>query len=77
MLNPNDFEFTLRILKGMSYDRQVGFNAWETIRAVFARAWVDYEEWTLGDEVYTPESTLEAGDNNKVIEIAWKQIKQG
>jgi len=77
MRNPNDFAYSLTIYKAGAYDETVGFNEWETIRTVFARAGIDYEEWTLDTVAYTPESTLEAGDNNGRIEIAWKQVKQG
>ena len=77
MRNPNEFAYSLAIFKAGAYDETVGFNEGETIRTVFARAGVDYEEWTLGGVAYTPDSTLDASDNNGRIEIAWKQVKQG
>lgn len=67
----------LSIYKAGAYDKTVSFSEGETIRTVFARAGVDYEEWTLDGIAYTPESTLEATDNNARIEIVSKQIKQG
>lgn len=67
----------LSIYKAGAYDKTVSFSEGETIRTVFARAGVDYEEWTLDGVAYTPESTLEATDNNARIEIVSKQIKQG
>lgn len=77
MRNPNEFAYSLTIYKAGAYDETVGFNEWETIRTVFARANIDYEEWTLDSVAYTPESTLWAEDNNGRLEIAWKQVKQG
>lgn len=77
MRNPNEFAYSLTIYKAGAYDEPVGFNEWETIRTVFARAGVDYEEWTLDWLAYTADSTLEASDNNARLEIAWKQVKQG
>lgn len=77
MRNPNEFAYSLRIYKSWAYDETVNFNEWETIRTVFSRAGVDYEDWTLGGIAYTPESTLDASDNNWVIDIATKQVKQG
>ena len=77
MRNPNEFSFSLTIDKAGAYHETVGFNEWETVRAVFERAGVDYEEWTLDWVAYTPASELEASDNNAVISITWKQIKQG
>lgn len=80
MQNPGQqFEFSLRIFKATAYDKTVGFNEWETVRTVFARAGVDYEEGTnsLADMAYTPDSTLDASDNNTVLDITTKQIKQG
>lgn len=77
MRNPNEFAYSLTIYKAGAYDETVGFNEWETIITVFARANIDYEEWTLDGVAYTPDSTLEASDNNARIEIATKQIKQG
>lgn len=67
----------LSIYKAGAYDKTVSFSEGETIRTVFARAGVDYEEWTLDGVAYTADSTLEASDNNARIEIATKQIKQG
>ncbi len=67
----------LSIYKAGAYDKTVSFSEGETIRTVFARAGVDYEEGTLEGIAYTPDSTLEASDNNARIEIATKQIKQG
>lgn len=77
MRNPNEFAHSLTIYKAGAYDETVGFNEWETIRTVFARANIDYEEGTLDGMAYTPDSELEASDNNARIEIAWKQLKQG
>lgn len=77
MRNPNEFGYSVTIYKAWAYDETVGFNEWETIRTVFARAGVDYEEWTLDWLAYTADSTLEASDNNGRLEIAWKQVKQG
>lgn len=79
MRNPNEFAYSLTIYKAGAYDETVGFNEWETIRTVFARAGIDYEEWVNSscELAYTPDSTLDASDNNARLEIAWKQVKQG
>lgn len=68
---------SISIYKVGAYDETVNFTAGETIRTVFQRAGVDYEEWTLGWVAYTPESELEESDNNAVITITTKQVKQG
>lgn len=77
MRNPEENGFQITIYKSGAYDKTVSFNEWDTVRSVFAKAGEDYEEWTLDDVAYTPESTLWAEDNNGVITIATKQIKQG
>ena len=77
MRNPNENALTLRIYKAWAYDKTVNFSEWETIRTVFARADIDYEEGTLDGVAYTPDSQLEACDSNATIEITSKQIKQG
>ena len=77
MRNPNESGFQLTIYKAGAYDKTVSFSEWETIRTVFARAGIDYEEGTLDWVAYTPDSELDAGDNNGRIEIITKQIKQG
>ena len=77
MINPNEFTYSLTIYKAQVYEETVGFNEWDKIRDVFSRAGVDYEEGTLGWVAYTPDSKLQAVDNNAQIVIAWKQIKQG
>ncbi len=82
MRNPNEDALQLSIYKAGAYDKTVSFSEWETIRTVFSRAGIDYEEWTLSSSAtdcvaYTPDSELEAGDNNGRIEITTKQIKQG
>lgn len=76
---PNEFAYSLKIYKAGAIDETVGFNEWETVRTVFSRADVDYEEWTnsLAQMSYTPEATLDASDNGTTLEIASKQIKQG
>ena len=76
---PQEFAYSLTIYKAGAIDETVGFNEWETVRTVFARAWVDYEEWTnsLAQMAYTPEATLDASDNGATLEITSKQIKQG
>lgn len=76
---PEQFAYSLRIYKAWATDETVGFNAWETVRTVFARAWVDYEEWvnSLAQMAYTPEATLDASDDWATLEITSKQIKQG
>lgn len=76
MRNPNE-GFALTIYKAGAYNETVHFNEGDTIREVFARADIDYEEGTLDGVAYTLDSTLEASDNNWRIEIIWKQIKQG
>lgn len=73
----NEDALQLSIYKAGAYDKTVSFSEWETIREVFNRADVDYEEGTLDGLAYTPESTLEASDNNWKIVITTKQIKQG
>lgn len=79
MRNPNEFAYTIRLFKATAYDETVGFNEGETVRTVFARAWVDYEEWTNNScgLAYTADSELDASDNNATLEITTKQIKQG
>lgn len=77
MRNPNEMAYSLSIYKAGAYDEPVSFNEGDTIRTVFQRAGVDYEEWTLNGVAYTPESTLEAEDNNCQIVITTKQVKQG
>ncbi len=77
MRNPNENGYSLTIYKAGAYDKAVSFNEWDTIRTVFARANIDYEEGTLDWLAYTPDSELEAGDNNGRIEITGKQVKQG
>lgn len=77
MINPNENGYQLTIYKVGAYDKVVSFKEWDTIREVFARADIDYEEWTLDGIAYTPESELQACDNNGRIEIATKQVKQG
>lgn len=77
MRNPNENALQLSIYKAGAYDETVSFTEWETIRTVFARAWVDYEEWTLGGVAYTPDSELEACDNGAQLVVETKQIKQG
>lgn len=77
MRNPNEMDYSLTIKKAGAYNEVVAFNEGDTIRTVFQRAGVDYEEWTLGGIAYTPESELDASDNNGVIEITTKQVKQG
>lgn len=77
MRNPNEMDYSLSIYKAGAYDETVNFNKGDTIRTVFQRAGVDYEEWTLGGIAYTPESELDASDNNGRIEITTKQVKQG
>lgn len=77
MINPNEFAYSIRLYKATAYDKEVGFNEGETVRTVFQRANLDYEEWTCGDVAYTPESTLWAVDNNAVLTITTKQVKQG
>lgn len=77
MLNPNENGYSLSIYKAGAYDETVSFNEGDTIRTVFARAGVDYEEWTLGGVAYTADSTLQACDNGLRIEITTKQVKQG
>lgn len=76
---PNEFAYSLKIYKAGAIDETVGFNEWETVRTVFSRADVDYEEWTnsLAQMSYTPEAILDASDNGTTLEIASKQIKQG
>lgn len=76
---PNEFAYSLRIYKAWATDETVGFNLWETVRTVFTRAGVDYEEWinNKAQIAYTPEATLDASDDGAVLEIASKQIKQG
>lgn len=76
---PQEFEFSLRIYKAWATDETVGFNVGETVRTVFTRANVDYEEWvnSLAQMSYTPDATLDAGDNWTTLEITSKQIKQG
>ena len=76
MRNPND-GLQLTIYKAGAYDETVNFEVGETIRSVFAKAGIDYEEWTLDWVAYSLDSTLEASDNNGRIEITGKQIKQG
>ena len=76
---PNEFAYSLTIYKAGAIDETVGFNEWETVRTVFARANVDYEEW-INDKAqmaYTPEATLDASDDGAMLEITSKQIKQG
>lgn len=73
----NEDALQLSIYKAGAYEETVSFNEGDTIREVFERAWLDYEEWKLWDVAYTPTSTLEASDNNWRIEVATKQIKQG
>lgn len=70
-------DYSLSIYKAGAYDETVNFNEGDTIRTVFSRAGVDYEEWTLGGIAYTPESILDASDNNWQIIITTKQVKQG
>lgn len=77
MINPNENGYSLSIYKAGAYDKVVSFNEWDTIREVFTRADIDYEEGTLDGVAYAPDSKLEACDNNGRIEIASKQIKQG
>ncbi len=79
MRNPNEFAYSIRLFKATAYDETVGFNEGETVRTVFARAWVDYEEWTNNScgLAYTADSELDASDNNATLEITTKQIKQG
>lgn len=77
MRNPNEMDYSLSIYKAGAYDETVNFNEGDTIRQVFQRAGVDYEEWTLGGIAYTPESELDASDNNGQIVISTKQVKQG
>ena len=77
MINPNENGYSLTIYKAGAYDKVVSFSEGETIRTVFARADIDYEEGTLDGVAYAPDSQLEASDNNGRIEIASKQIKQG
>lgn len=77
MRNPNEMDYSLSIKKAGAYNEPVNFNEGDTIRQVFARAGVDYEEWTLNGVAYTPDSELDASDNNGVIEITTKQVKQG
>ena len=76
---PQEFAYSLTIYKAGAIDETVGFNEWETVRTVFNRAWVDYEEWTnsLAQMSYTPDATLDASDNGATLEITSKQIKQG
>lgn len=79
MRTPEQFAYNVRLFKGWAYDEEVGFNEGETVRTVFARAGIDYEEWVNKscDMAYTPDSTLDASDNNATLEITTKQIKQG
>lgn len=77
MRNPNENGYSLTIYKAGAYDETVNFSEWETIRTVFTRAGIDYEEGTLNGIAYTPDSELEASDNNARLEITSKQIKQG
>lgn len=76
---PQEFAYSLTIYKAGAVDETAGFNEGDTIRQVFARAWVDYEEWTnsLAQMAYTPDATLDASDNGATLEITGKQIKQG
>lgn len=76
---PQEFAYSLKIYKAGAVDETVGFNEGETVRTVFNRANVDYEEWvnSLAQIAYTPEATLDASDNGAVLEITSKQIKQG
>lgn len=76
---PSEFAYSLRIYKAWATDANVGFNEGETVRTVFARANVDYEEWvnSLAQMSYTPDATLDASDNGTTLEITSKQIKQG
>lgn len=73
----NENALQLSIYKAGAYDETVSFTEGETIRTVFARAGIDYEEGTLNGVAYTPDSELEASDNNARLEITSKQIKQG
>lgn len=77
MRNPDENGLQLSIYKAGAYDKTVNFSEGDTIRTVFARADIDYEEGTLDGVAYTPDSTLWAEDNNGRIEITSKQIKQG
>lgn len=77
MRNPNENGYSLTIYKAGAYDKVVNFDEGDTIRTVFSRADIDYEDGTLNGLAYTPESELEASDNNGRIEITSKQIKQG
>ena len=77
MRNPSEMSYSLTIKKAGAYNESVSFNEGDTIRTAFARAGVDYEEGTLNGVAYTPESELDASDNNGVIEITTKQVKQG
>ena len=79
MRNPNEFAYSIRLFKATAYDETVGFNEGETVRTVFARAWVDYEEGVNNScgLAYTADSELDASDNNATLEITTKQIKQG
>lgn len=81
MLNPNQNGYQITIYKSGAYDQVVNFNEWDTIRTVFQRAGIDYEEWCLVkngiEDAYFPDSTLQASDDGAMLEIATKQIKQG
>lgn len=77
MRNPNENGYSLTIYKAGAYDETVSFAEGETIRTVFARAGIDYEEGTLNGIAYTPDSELEASDNNARLEVTSKQLKQG
>ena len=73
----NEDALQLSIYKAGAYEKTVSFEEGDTIRDVFNKAGVDYEEWTLDWLAYTPNSELEAEDNNGKIVITTKQIKQG
>lgn len=81
MLTPNQNSYQLTVYKAGCYDQVVNFNEWDTIRTVFQRAGIDYEEWVLVnnwiEDAYFPDSTLQASDNGAMLQISTKQIKQG
>lgn len=77
MINPNENGLQLSIYKAGAYDKTVSFEDGDKIIDVFTRAGIDYEEGTLDWVAYTPNSILQAVDNNGRIEIVTKQIKQG
>lgn len=78
MIRTNGNGILITITKAWDYTKEVFVEAGDTVRDAFSKAGLAYEDWTFSDwQAYSFNDSFTESDNNWVLTVTTKQIKQG